>query len=149
MVRFSRVWRAVVRMGHPQVIRFRQRMRDDGGNTLKSQDHREGLRTLPLRRFLKKNLPFQGVGAGLMKISYLGNAGWRSNRASTACIAVFPSTRPFWYTLRLSSTTGCIPFQVIFLAHASIVSASISFVPFHCNSKRPQHRSIGLSLLWE
>src|SRR5712691_3478485 len=58
------------------------------------------------RRFLKKNLPFQGVGAGLIKISYLGNAGWRSNRASTACIAAFPSTMPFWYTLRLSSTTG-------------------------------------------
>src|SRR5712692_10015026 len=48
MVRFSRAWWAVVRMGHPQVIRFRQLMRDDGGNTLKSQDNREGLRTLPL-----------------------------------------------------------------------------------------------------
>src|SRR6266849_4402155 len=48
MVRFSRVWRAVVRMGHPQVIRFRQLMRDDGGNTLKSQDNRKGLRMLPL-----------------------------------------------------------------------------------------------------
>src|SRR5437867_2580321 len=48
MVRFSRVCRAVVRMSHPQVIRFRQLMRDDGGNTLKSQDNRKGLRTLPL-----------------------------------------------------------------------------------------------------
>src|SRR5712691_6848134 len=48
-----------------------------------------------LRRFLKKNLPFQGVGAGLIKISYLGNSGWRSNRASTACIAAFPSAMPF------------------------------------------------------
>src|SRR5438132_1950532 len=48
MVRFSRVCRAVVRMSHPQVIRFRQLMRNDGGNTLKSQDNRKGLRTLPL-----------------------------------------------------------------------------------------------------
>src|SRR6266516_3567729 len=48
MVRFSRVCRDVVRMSHPQVIRFRQLMRNDGGNTLKSQDNRKGLRTLPL-----------------------------------------------------------------------------------------------------
>src|SRR6266850_5474853 len=39
------------------------------------------------------------------------------------------------------------PSQVIFLAHSSIVAASISFVPFHCNSKRPQQRSSGLYLL--
>ena len=39
---------AAVPMCHPQVIRSRQLMRHDGGNTLKSQDHREGLRTLPL-----------------------------------------------------------------------------------------------------
>ena len=31
----------------PQVIRSRQRMRHDGGNTWKYQDHHEGLRTLP------------------------------------------------------------------------------------------------------
>jgi hypothetical protein len=51
---------------------------------------------LSLRRFLKKNLLMQGVGAGLIKISYLGNAGWRSKRFSTACIAAFPSAMPFW-----------------------------------------------------
>ena len=34
-------------VSHPQVIRSRQRMRHDGGNTRKYQDHREGLRTLP------------------------------------------------------------------------------------------------------
>ncbi len=49
-----------------------------------------------LRRFLKKNLLLQDVGAGLITMSYLGNAGWRSNRFSTACIAAFPSARPFW-----------------------------------------------------
>ena len=49
-----------------------------------------------LRRFLKKNILIQEVGAGLIKMSYLGNAGWRSNRFSTACIAAFPSTMPFW-----------------------------------------------------
>ena len=59
-----------------------------------------------LRRFLKKNLPFQDVGAGLIKMSYLGNAGWRFNRASTACIAALPSEMPLLYTLRLSLTTG-------------------------------------------
>src|SRR5262249_46584057 len=38
----------------------------------------------------------QNVEAGLIKMSYLGNAGWRSNRASTACIAAFPSEMPLW-----------------------------------------------------
>src|SRR5204862_7763602 len=40
------------------------------------------------------------------------------------------------------------PFQVIRLAHSTMVSASISFVPFHFNSTIPQHRSMGLYLLW-
>jgi PemK-like, MazF-like toxin of type II toxin-antitoxin system len=38
----------------------------------------------------------QNVEAGLIKISYLGNSGWRSNRASTACIAALPSEMPLW-----------------------------------------------------
>src|SRR5215831_15090520 len=49
MVRFSRVRLAACLMCHPQVIRSRQWMRHDGGNTLQYQDHREGLRTLPLK----------------------------------------------------------------------------------------------------
>src|SRR5215470_13324684 len=49
-----------------------------------------------LRRFLKKNVLIQDVGAGLITMSYLGNAGWRSKRASTACIAALPSVMPFW-----------------------------------------------------
>jgi hypothetical protein len=49
-----------------------------------------------LRRFLKKNILIQEIGAGLIKMSYLGNAGWRSKRFSTACIAAFPSAMPFW-----------------------------------------------------
>ena len=49
-----------------------------------------------LRRFLKKNFLIQDVGAGLIKMLYLGNAGWRFNRFSTACIAAFPSEIPFW-----------------------------------------------------
>jgi Tn3 transposase DDE domain len=48
------------------------------------------------RRFLKKNFLIQDVGTGLIKMSYLGNAGCRSNRASTACIAALPSVMPFW-----------------------------------------------------
>src|SRR5262245_34457251 len=32
----------------PQVVRFRKRMRHDGSNTLRSQDHREELKALPL-----------------------------------------------------------------------------------------------------
>ena len=51
---------------------------------------------LYFRRFLKKNFLIQDVGAGLIKMSYLGNAGWRFNRFSTACIAAFPSEIPFW-----------------------------------------------------
>jgi hypothetical protein len=49
-----------------------------------------------VRRFLKKNVLIQDVGTGLIKMSYLGNAGWRSKRASTAGIAALPSVMPFW-----------------------------------------------------
>src|SRR5207247_7994419 len=49
MVRFSRVRLAAVPMCHPQVIKSRQWMRHDGGNTLQYQDHCEGLRALPLK----------------------------------------------------------------------------------------------------
>src|SRR2546422_10503302 len=107
----------------------------------------QALYFLSLRRFPEKNLPFQKVDAGLITMSYLGHCGSRFNRASTASIATFPSAIPFVYTWRLSSTTGCSPFQVIFLDHPSIVSTSSSFAPFHCNSKIPQHLSIGLYLL--
>src|SRR4030095_9323609 len=100
-----------------------------------------------LRRFLKKNVLIQDVGAGLIQMSYLGKCGSRFHRASTAGIAALPSEMPFWYILWLSATIGGIPFQVICLAHPNIVSASISFVPFHCNSKIPQHLSIGLYVL--
>jgi hypothetical protein len=47
-VRFSRVGLAAVSMYHPSVIGSRPLMRHDEGNTLKSQDNREGLRALPL-----------------------------------------------------------------------------------------------------
>ena len=45
-----------------------------------------------------KRIPLvsQNVEAGLIKMSYLGNSGWRSNRASTACIAALPSAMPLW-----------------------------------------------------
>jgi hypothetical protein len=56
----------------------------------------EGGAMYRLRRFLKKNVLIQDVGAGLITMSYLGNAGWRSKRASTACIAALPSEMPFW-----------------------------------------------------
>ena len=112
----------------------------------KTLDYRSA-NSLYFRRFLKKNILIQDVGAGLIKMSYLGQFGSRFNRASTACIAAFPSEMPFWYILWLSATIGEIPFQVICLAHPSIVSASLSFVPFPYNSKIPQHLSIGLSLL--
>src|SRR5215831_9216074 len=105
------------------------------------------LMKIALRRFLKKNILIQDVGAGLINMSYLGKFGSRFNRASTACIAVLPSEMPFWYILWLRVTIGWSPFQVICLTHPSLVSASISFVPFQCNSKIPQHLSIGLYLL--
>ena len=47
------------------------------------------------RRFLEKNSPFQDVDTGLITMSYLGNAGWRSKRSSIACIAALPSEMPF------------------------------------------------------
>jgi hypothetical protein len=49
-----------------------------------------------VRRFLKKNFLIQEVGAGLIKMSYLGNSGWRSSRFSTARIARLLSVTPFW-----------------------------------------------------
>src|SRR4029453_17062639 len=49
MVRFSRVRLAAVLMGPPSVIRCCTLRRHNGGNTLKSQDHHEGLRALPLK----------------------------------------------------------------------------------------------------
>src|SRR5438445_3497523 len=49
MVRFSRVGLAAAPMCHPSVVRSRQLMGHDEGNTLKSQDYREGLRALPLK----------------------------------------------------------------------------------------------------
>ena len=100
-----------------------------------------------LRRFPAKNLPCQAVDIGWIKMSYLGNVASRFKRASTARIAALPREMPFWYTWRLSFTTGCRPFHVMLLAHSSIVCASMSFVPFQCCSKIPQHRSIGLYLL--
>src|SRR6516162_2885091 len=36
-------------MCHPQVIRSRKQVRHNGGDTLISQDHRAGLRALPLK----------------------------------------------------------------------------------------------------
>src|SRR5215813_13958655 len=56
MVRFVRVGLAAVPMCHPQVIRSRQRIRHDGGNAWKSQDHREGLRPLPLKSMECENI---------------------------------------------------------------------------------------------
>src|SRR5262245_1616158 len=49
MVRFARVRLAAVLMCPPSVIRCCTLMRHNGGNTLKSQDHHEGLRALPLK----------------------------------------------------------------------------------------------------
>src|SRR6516225_9822194 len=49
MVRFSRVRLAAVPMCHPQVIKSRQWMRHDGGNTLQYQGSYEGLKALPLK----------------------------------------------------------------------------------------------------
>src|SRR6266568_7534336 len=63
-----------------------------------------GMQLLELRRFPVKKLPFQDGDAGSIKMSYLGNAGSRFKRASTACIAAFPSEMPLSYTVRLSST---------------------------------------------
>src|SRR5262245_15046431 len=44
IVRFSRVWRAVLRMGHPLVRRSLQMMTQDGGMTAQLQGDHEGCR---------------------------------------------------------------------------------------------------------
>jgi hypothetical protein len=51
-----------------------------------------------LRRFLQKNILSQDVEAGRIRISQSGNSGWRSSRASTACLARLLSVTPFWAT---------------------------------------------------
>ncbi len=48
-----------------------------------------------LGRFPKKNFPHQAVEAGRIRISHLGNSGWRSSLLSTARIAFLPSVMPF------------------------------------------------------
>src|SRR2546421_10131577 len=48
MVRLARVGVAAFSMYHPQVIRSHQLTRHNGGNTLKSQGNRKGLRAPPL-----------------------------------------------------------------------------------------------------
>jgi len=52
--------------------------------------------TVVLRRFLKKKILRHRVEAGWIRISHLGNSGWRSSRDSTACIARLLSATPFW-----------------------------------------------------
>src|SRR5215216_2577971 len=67
MVRFCRVGLAAVPMCHPRVIRSRQLIRHHEGNTLKSQAHREKLRTSPLNTrecALLRNMLVQDIGAG-------------------------------------------------------------------------------------
>ncbi len=48
-----------------------------------------------LRRFFKKNFPYEDAEAGRIKISHLGSSGWRSKRFSTARMARLPSAIPF------------------------------------------------------
>jgi len=48
-----------------------------------------------LRRFLKKNILHPNTEAGRIRISHLGNSGWRSKRLSIACMAFLLSAIPF------------------------------------------------------
>jgi hypothetical protein len=48
-----------------------------------------------IRRFLKKNIPHHNAEAGRIRISHLGNSGWRSKRLSIACMAFLLSAIPF------------------------------------------------------
>jgi hypothetical protein len=114
---------------------------DRGYGTLRKEGKHEVFR---LRRFLQKNFPYHAVETGRIRISHLGNSGWRSSRLSTARMAFLPSAMPRCYFLRLSSTTGGLPFPVLLLAHASIGSTASNFVPFPCSAKIPQHRSSGV-----
>jgi hypothetical protein len=50
---------------------------------------------LILRRFLKKNIPHHSAEAGRIRISHLGNSGWRSMRLSIAGMAFLLSAMPF------------------------------------------------------
>jgi hypothetical protein len=49
-----------------------------------------------VRRFLKKNIPNYAAATGRIRMSYLGNSGLRSKRASTTRIAALLSDTPFW-----------------------------------------------------
>jgi len=52
-----------------------------------------------LRRFLKKKIPYQSGAAGRIRISHLGNCGWRSSRRSTASMAFLFRVMPRRYSL--------------------------------------------------
>lgn len=81
-------------------------------------------------------------------MSHFGSDGFRSRDVSIVRMASLDSETPFLYTVRLSSTTGLMPFHVMVFAHSSMVLVSTSLVPFQCCSNIPQQRSMGLYLLW-
>src|SRR5215831_270416 len=69
MVRLARGCLAWLRIGLPQVVRSRERMRHDGGDTLKSQDYHAGLRGLPLKAMeCAKNQSWKNNGLSVSEI---------------------------------------------------------------------------------
>src|SRR2546427_11284422 len=74
MVRFSRVWRAVLCMGHPQVRWSVQLMTQNGGIPAQFQGDREGQRSLTTKSDGMWHLScnwLQGLGTAELATSYM------------------------------------------------------------------------------
>lgn len=93
--------------------------------------------------FLKK----LEVCLGRVLISQLGKSGLRCKRASTDRTAFLETDTPLFVDGAGQLNEGMEPLQVTDCAQASIVSASVSLVPFQCFPKIPQQRSIGMHSL--
>src|SRR4051794_41963125 len=83
-----------------------------------------------------------------METNHFSSVGRRVTSDSNASISSRPNFTPLLYSVSTSTTSGCPPFQVIVSAYPSTASTESSNSPFQCNSRMPQHRSIGLYLLW-
>src|SRR3954449_6513927 len=98
----------------------------------------------PERSYVFRGLPrLRGIFT-----NHFSSDGRRITSASNAPISSDVSFTPVAYVVSTTLTTGGFPFQVIDRAKPNTASGESSRDPFQCISRMPQHRSIGLYLLW-
>jgi hypothetical protein len=80
--------------------------------------------------------------------NHFSREGKRTTWDSNSSISFGPTLTPLEYGVSMRTTSGCSPSQVIVRAKPNTASIESSSEPFQCISDTPQHRSIGLYLLW-